>query len=87
MKFVVKRSNKSGEEKLVSQTEHLLYSYYWALFKSDRGMLAREPQDRQIDQDDPTFPVYLSGTYQQYGWIAEYLGFLNCIVSALLGSV
>ena len=80
------RSTRS-EEELVSQTERLLDCYYWALFKSDRGMLAREPQDRQIDQEDPTPPVNICGHNQQHGWIAEYLGFLNCIVSALLGSV
>ena len=81
------RSTRSMEEKLVLQTEHLVDCYYWALFKSDRGMLDREPQDRQIDEEGPACPLNTSGDKQLHGWIAEYLGFLSCIVSALLGSV
>ena len=76
----------------VIHTERWMESYYWALFKSDRGMLAPGPQDRESLAEQmrrtvgPPFPLNVSDD-QQNGWIADYLGFFSCLLSTLLGSV
>lgn len=79
--------SKKEQEESSGVTCCIMDAVWYVIFRLDRGMLAPEPQDRQIDQEDPTCPINISAQYQQHGWIAEYLGFLNCIVSALLGSV
>ena len=89
----IKRSNnKSAEEKLVSQTERLLDCYYWALFKSDRGMLEH---DREIDEEDKKradgsqcpYNVVAEPQGNVNGWIAEYLQYLDFLMTCVLGSV
>ena len=64
-------------------------SFFWALFKSDRGMLVDRIQMAEITSGEnqanlPGFPVRQD---QPNGWIDEYLNYLSYLTLKLIGSV
>ena len=74
------------------KTERLVESNFWALFKSDRGMLEH---DREIDEEDKKradgsqcpYNVVAEPQGNVNGWIAEYLQYLDFLMTSVLGSV
>ena len=64
-------------------------SFFWALFKSDRGMLVDRIQMAEIASGEklanlPGFPVRQD---QPNGWIDEYLNYLSFLIQKLIGFV
>ena len=63
--------------------------FFWALFKSDRGMLVdHNEMSKVIDEEKTaTLPPFPIDRGQPNGWIEEYLNYLSFLILKLVGSV
>ena len=73
---------------LKTKNDRLEQCFFWALFKSDRGMLVDHIQMGAFITGEskaslPVFPI----EGRPNGWIDEYLNYLTFLILKLIGSV
>ena len=63
--------------------------FFWALFKSDRGMLVDDNEISKViaEEETATLPPFPIDRGQPNGWIEEYLNYLSFLILKLVGSV
>ena len=75
--------------KLKMKNDRLVQCFFWALFKSDRGMLVDHTQIDEIivGEKEANLPIFPVKIFHPDGWIDEYLNYLSFLILKLIGSV